>query len=90
VNCNFGKEQSVSVVEAGAEQGTLYPLAIHRDVSDGILRLTAQLPGFDAKDLEVVIRHRRLAICGVHPDSDRRADTHRKTGKVIRIVESPI
>ena len=73
----------------GAEQGTLYPLAIHRDVSDGILRLTAQLPGFDAKDLEVVIGHRRIAICGVHPDSDRRADTHRKTGKVIRIVELP-
>jgi HSP20 family molecular chaperone IbpA len=73
----------------GAEQETLYPLAIHRDVSDGILRLTAQLPGFDAKDLEVVIGHRRLAICGVHPDSDRRADTYRKNGKVIRIVELP-
>ena len=73
----------------GAEQATLYPLAFHRDVSDGILRLTAQLPGFDAQDLEVVIGHRRLAICGVHSGSDRRADTRRKTGKVIRMVELP-
>jgi HSP20 family molecular chaperone IbpA len=73
----------------GAEQGILYPLAIHRDVSDGILRLTAQLPGFDAKDLEVVIGHGWLAICGVHPDSDRREDTYRKTGRVIRILDLP-
>jgi len=31
------------------------PLAIERDVTDSALRLTAQLPGFDAKGLEVAI-----------------------------------
>src|SRR6266849_2166198 len=72
-----------------AEQEILHPLAIHRDVTDGVFRLTAQVPGFDAKDLEVVIGHRRAVICGVHPDSDRPADTHRKSRKVMRIVELP-
>ena len=43
----------------------------------------------DAKDLEVVVGHRRAVICGVHPDSDRPEDTHRKSRKVMRIVDLP-
>jgi HSP20 family molecular chaperone IbpA len=70
------------------EQRILDPLAIHGEVNDGVFRLTAQIPGFDANDLEVVVGHRRAVICGVHPDSDRPAGTHRNR-TVMRIIELP-
>lgn len=72
-----------------AEQEILHPLAVERDVTDGALRLTAQVPGFDAKDLEVAIAHRRAVICGVHSDSNQPAATRRKEKKVMRIVDLP-
>ena len=72
-----------------AEQEVLHPLAIERYVTDGALRLTAQVPGFAAKDLEVSIGHRRAVICGIHSDSNQPADTSRKDRKVMRIVELP-
>ena len=72
-----------------AEDEVLHPLTIERDLSESALQLTAQVPGFDAKDLEVSIGHRRAVICGVHPNSDRRADVSRKDRKVMRIVELP-
>jgi HSP20 family molecular chaperone IbpA len=58
-------------------------------LSESALQLTAQVPGFDAKDLEVAIGRRRAVICGVHPNSDKRADASRKDRKVMRIVELP-
>ncbi len=72
-----------------AEQKVLHPLAIERSVTDSALRLTAQVPGFAAKDLEVAIGHRRVAICGVHLDPSQGAETDRKRTKVMRIVELP-
>ena len=72
-----------------AEQEVLHPLAIERYVTDGALRLTAQLPGFAAKDLEVSIGHRRAVICGIHSDSNQAAGTSYKDRKVMRIVELP-
>lgn len=72
-----------------AEQEILHPLAVERDMTDRALRLTAQVPGFDAKDLEVAISHRRAVICGIHSDSNQRADAGRKIRKVMRIVELP-
>lgn len=72
-----------------AEQEILRPLSIERYVTDNALRLTAQLPGFAAKDLEVSIGHRRAVICGIHSDSNQAADTSCKDRKVMRIVELP-
>lgn len=72
-----------------AEQEILRPLSIERYMTDGALRLTAQLPGFAAKDLEVSIGHRRAVICGIHSDSNQAADTSCKDRKVMRIVELP-
>jgi HSP20 family molecular chaperone IbpA len=73
----------------GAEKEVLRPLVIERNLSESALQLTAQVPGFDAKDLEVAIGHRRAVICGVHTDSDQRADGSRRDRKVMRIVELP-
>jgi HSP20 family molecular chaperone IbpA len=72
-----------------AEQEVLHPLAIERSLTDSVLRLTAQVPGFAAKDLEVAIGHRRAVICGVHSGSNQPAATGRKDTKVMRIVELP-
>ena len=41
-------------------EGELLPkFAIEYDVTDSAVRLTTQVPGFDAKDLEVEVGHRR-------------------------------
>src|ERR1700758_2130257 len=40
-------------------------LEIHYDVTDRAVRLTAKIPGFDAKDLEVEVGHRRAVVFGV-------------------------
>jgi len=47
----------------GAEEKVLHPLTIERNLSESALQLIAQVPGFDAKDLEVAIGHRRAVIC---------------------------
>ena len=72
-----------------AEQEVLHPLAIERSLTDSVLRLTAQVPGFAAKDLEVAIGHRRAVICGVHLHPSQPAETGHKRTKVMRIVELP-
>jgi HSP20 family molecular chaperone IbpA len=40
-----------------AEGEVLHPLAIERTETESALRITAQVPGFEAKDLEVVLGH---------------------------------
>ncbi len=73
-----------------AEQEVLHPLAIERYVTDSALRLTAQLPGFAAKDLEVAIGHRRAVICGIHSDSSQPADTGYKAQKGYADCRAPL
>jgi HSP20 family molecular chaperone IbpA len=72
-----------------AEGEVLHPLAIERTETESALRITAQVPGFEAKDLEVVLGHGRAVICGVHAASDKPADSSSKLTKVMRIVELP-
>jgi len=72
-----------------AEQEVLPKLAIEYAVTDNAVRFTAQVPGFDARDLEVTLGHRRAVVCGVHSDSNQAADGGRKDKKVMRIVDLP-
>ncbi len=72
-----------------AADEVLHPLDIERIETNGELRLTARVPGFDAKDLEVAIGHRRAVICGIHEDSNQPEDGLRGDTKVMRIVELP-
>jgi HSP20 family molecular chaperone IbpA len=67
-----------------AEGEILPKLEIDFDDTDSAVQFTAQVPGFDASDLEVVIGHRRAVICGIHYDSNRS-----KRRKVMRIIELP-
>ena len=72
-----------------AEQDILHPLEVEREETDSALRLTAQVPGFDANDLEVVLGHRRAVICGVYSESNQPTATSREDTRVMRIVEIP-
>jgi HSP20 family molecular chaperone IbpA len=71
-------------------EGELLPkLEVDFEVTDEAVRLTAQVPGFNAKDLEVEVGHRRAVVCGVHAGSNRTGNGGRKVKKVMRIVELP-
>jgi HSP20 family protein len=72
-----------------AEGEVLPELTTHFHVADNEVRLTAQVPGFDAKDLEVEVGHRRAVLLGVHPRSNQAAKGSRKEKRVLRIVELP-
>jgi HSP20 family molecular chaperone IbpA len=72
-----------------SEQEVLPRRLVEYDVTDSAVRFTAQVPGLNAKDLEVVIGHQRAVICGVHSGSNQVAGSDRKDKKVMRIVELP-
>ena len=72
-----------------AEGEVLHPLAIERTETESALQITAHVPGFEAKDLEVVLGHERAVICGILSDSDQSADSSSKLTKVMRIIELP-
>ena len=67
----------------------LSELAIEYDLTDSAVRLTAKVPCFDAKDLEVEVAHRRVVVCGVHPESNQAPAGDRKDVKVIGVAELP-
>jgi len=72
-----------------AEEELLPKLSIDYDVTESEVRLTTKVPRFDAKDLKVEVGHRLAVVCGVHSDSSQAAPTHRKSEKVMGIIELP-
>jgi HSP20 family molecular chaperone IbpA len=72
-----------------ADRKVLNPLAVERTETESELQITAQVPGFEATDLEVVLGHERAVICGMHSASDELADGSFKFTKVMRIIELP-
>lgn len=71
-----------------AEREVLFDLGVDYEVNDNEVRLTAQVLGFAANDLEVLIGHRRAVIYGIHPGSTRMARGSREK-QIIGIVELP-
>lgn len=84
--CGHGSDQEDWFT---AEKELLPPLAVERHVTDTALRLTAQVPGFAAKDLEVEVGHRRAVICGIHSVSSQLADDGRRDKRIMRVFELP-
>ena len=83
-----GGRQSANQEEWTPAPGEVSPeLEIDFDVSETAVQLTAAVPGFAAKDLEVIIGHRRAVICGVRPDSNSANGSGEK--KILRVVELP-
>jgi HSP20 family molecular chaperone IbpA len=72
-----------------AEAELLPKLPIEYNVTDSAVRLTTQVPGFDAKDLEVEVGHRRAVVCGIHSSSNQPTDGRRKDKKVMQVIELP-
>lgn len=71
-------------------EGELLPkIEVDFKMTDDMVQLSAQVPGFDAADLEVVVGHRRAVICGIHPDSKRADGGREAKKKVMRVVEFP-
>jgi HSP20 family molecular chaperone IbpA len=72
-------------------EGELLPkLDVDYDVSDSSIRLTIQVPGFSAADLEVEVGHRQVVVCGIHVKSGQAGDNDRRTRKVMRIIDLPV
>jgi HSP20 family molecular chaperone IbpA len=71
-----------------AEGEVLCPVDVEQQVTKNEIRLTAQLPDFEAQELEVAIGHRRAVICGLHSDSKQGAGESTDK-KLMRIVELP-
>jgi HSP20 family molecular chaperone IbpA len=72
-----------------AEQEILPKLEPDYEVTENEVRVTAQVPGFDASDLEVVVGHKRAVVCGVHRASGQRGADGRTIKKVMGIFELP-
>jgi HSP20 family molecular chaperone IbpA len=71
-------------------EGELVPkLPIEYDVTESAVRLTTQVPGFEPKDLEVEVGHRRAVIFGIHVQSNRTAAGNGKGQKMIGVAELP-
>lgn len=71
-------------------EGELIPkIEIDYQVGDDEVDLIAKVPGFNARDLEVVVGHRRAVLCGIHPSSNVSRDGHHKNKKVMRVIELP-
>src|ERR1700752_3611973 len=71
-------------------EGELVPkLPIEYDVTESAVQLTMQVPGFEAKDLEVEVGHQRAIIFGIHIDSNQTAAGNGKGQKMIGVAELP-
>ena len=73
-----------------AEGEVLPKIDVDWDVTSGAVLLTARVPGFRAKDLEVEVGHRRAVLCGIHhPGSNLVDHDPKRDKKVMRIIEFP-
>jgi HSP20 family molecular chaperone IbpA len=72
-----------------AERELLPELQIDYDVTDSAVQLTMQVPGFEAKDLEVEVGHQRVVVFGLHTDSGEGAADNCIVRKTIGVAELP-
>jgi HSP20 family molecular chaperone IbpA len=70
-----------------AEGELVLKLPIEYDVTEIAVQLKTQVPGFEAKDLEVEVGHQRAVIFGIHIDSNQTAAGKGK--KMIGVAELP-
>lgn len=71
-------------------EGELVPKPpIEYDLTESAVRLTTQVSGFEAKDLEVEVGHRRAVIFGIHIDSNHPPADNGKSKKIVGVAELP-
>lgn len=77
-----------------AESELLHPVHVNVTETDGALTVYAEVPGFDAKDLDIRVEPRRVAISGKRETSEEQ--TKGKTvyqeqcsNQILRVIELP-
>jgi len=77
-----------------AESELLHPVHVNMTETDGVLTVHAEVPGFAAKDLEIRVEPRRVAISGKRETSEQQ--TREKTvyqeqcsNQILRVIEFP-
>jgi HSP20 family molecular chaperone IbpA len=82
--CEYGFKQGDWV---RAERDILAPLSIEQKIAKDTVHLSAEVLGFDAEELEVVIVHLRAVVCGFH--AKQLAEDLCKKKRIMQIVELP-
>jgi HSP20 family protein len=76
-----------------AEAELLHPVYLEMTESDGDLTVLAEVPGFDAKDLEIKVEPRRLSIAGrreIKEEKNRRKiRSEWRADQILRAVDLP-
>jgi len=78
-----------------AEQELLHPVHVGITDADGSITVKAEVPGFNADDLQVSLEPNRLTIAGKKStsyDNQKKADTvyqERCSGEILRVVDLP-
>ena len=77
-----------------AEAELLHPVHIQMEESDEALTLRAEVPGFEARDLEISVEPRRLTISGKRETSEelkkgKAIYTERCADELLRVIELP-
>jgi len=77
-----------------AESEFIHPMHVELTESDSHLNLRAEVPGFNAKELEVNLEPRRLTVTGKHEtkDENKKGKTLYSelcSGEILRIVDLP-
>lgn len=76
-----------------AESELLHPVYLEMTESDGDLTVLAEVPGFDAKDLEIKVEPRRISIAGrreIKEEKNRRKiRSEWRADQILRAVDLP-
>jgi HSP20 family protein len=77
-----------------AESELLQTTPIEIQESDGALTVRAEVPGFKAHEIEVMVEPRRLTVFGKReskdkPKADQLIHSERSTVRILRVVEFP-
>lgn len=77
-----------------AEKELLHPVHMKVTESDGVVNVTAEVPGFEAKDLEIKLEPNRLTVSGKRETKEEQkkgTTTYEEhcSNQILRIVELP-
>ncbi len=77
-----------------AESELLHPIHVEVRESDQALAVRAEVPGFDAKEIEVSVEPRRLTITGKRETKEERKTektiySERCAGQILRVIDLP-
>ena len=78
-----------------AESELLHPIHIEVAEQDGGVTISAEVPGFTAKELDISIEPRRLTISGKRETSEERKNkktiyTDRCSSQILRVIDLPV